>query len=148
MSKLRILFVVALAAAVVACAPMDAQPPRMVRMNVVLTAAQEVPPVPSSATGQGTVTFDRATRQVSWSVAYGGLSGPVQAAHFHGPATPGLDAGVAVPMPVTFSPMVGSAILTDAMAADLLGGRMYINLHTPAFPNGEIRGQVVGAQPM
>ena len=40
------------------------------------------------------------------------------------------------------SPAQGSAVLTDAQAADLLAGRYYINVHTAANPRGEIRGQV------
>ena len=147
MSIIRLLVATTLAVSTAACAPVEA-PPRLVQMNIVLTAMQEAPPTPSAATGQGIVTFDRETKQVSWSIVYDGLTGPLQAAHFHGPATPGTNAGVAVPIPVTFSPMVGAAILTGAMAEDLLAGRMYINLHTPAFPNGEIRGQVVGSAPM
>jgi len=31
---------------------------------------------------------------------------------------------------------------TDAQAADLLGGKLYVNIHTAANPGGEIRGQV------
>ena len=36
-----------------------------------------------------------------------------------------------------------NADLTDAQAADLQGGRWYINIHTNANRGGEIRGQVV-----
>lgn len=32
--------------------------------------------------------------------------------------------------------------LTDALAAELLAGRTYFNLHTANFPTGEIRGQI------
>ena len=39
--------------------------------------------------------------------------------------------------------VVFSATLTDAQAADLQGGRWYINIHTNANRGGEIRGQVV-----
>jgi hypothetical protein len=41
------------------------------------------------------------------------------------------------------SPAKGTATLTDAQAADLQGGRWYINIHTNANRGGEIRGQVV-----
>ena len=65
------------------------------------------------------------------------------AAHFHGPAEAGKNAGVAVPIPnAASSPVKGEATLTDAQAADLLGGKYYINIHTAANPGGEIRGQV------
>jgi len=96
-----------------------------------------------AATGNASVTYDTATKQVTWRIIYSGLSGTPTAAHFHGPAQPGANAGVAVPIPnVATSPVEGSATLTDAQAADLLAGRYYINIHTAANPPGEIRGQV------
>jgi hypothetical protein len=97
----------------------------------------------AAATGNATVTYDTASKQVTWQITYSGLSGTPTAAHFHGPAQPGANAGVAVPIPnVATSPAQGSATLTDAQAADLLAGRYYINIHTAANPAGEIRGQV------
>jgi hypothetical protein len=97
----------------------------------------------AAATGNATVTYDTASKQVTWRITYSGLSGIPTAAHFHGPAQPGANAGVAVPIPnVATSPLQGSATLTDAQAADLLAGRYYINIHTAANPAGEIRGQV------
>ena len=53
------------------------------------------------------------------------------------------NAGVAVAIPGTASPMAGSATLTDAQAADLMAGKWYVNVHTAANKDGEIRGQVV-----
>jgi hypothetical protein len=79
---------------------------------------------------------------LSWRITYSGLSGPPTAAHFHGPAQPSTNAGVAVPIPNVATSPQGSATLTDAQAADLLAGRYYINIHTAANPGGEIRGQV------
>ena len=97
----------------------------------------------TAATGNASVSYDTASKQVTWRITYAGLSGTPTAAHFHGPAQPGANAGVAVPIPnVATSPIQGSATLTDAQAADLLGGRYYINIHTAANPPGEIRGQV------
>ena len=43
---------------------------------------------------------------------------------------------------IAMSPAEGSATLTDAQAADLMSGRLYVNVHTAANPAGEIRGQV------
>src|SRR5437870_11582428 len=96
-----------------------------------------------SQTGNSAVTYDTSSKHLTLLITYAGLSRTPTAAHFHGPAAPGANAGVAVPIPnVATSPAQGSATLTDAQAADLLGGRYYINIHTAANPAGEIRGQV------
>jgi CHRD domain len=108
-----------------------------------LAAATEVPPNDSAATGAATVTFDTATKKLSWQGTYSGLSGPATAGHFHGPADPGKNASVAVPIVATASPFQGSVDLTDAQAADLMAGKWYLNIHTEAHKGGEIRGQVV-----
>jgi CHRD domain len=110
-----------------------------------LTASQEVPPTASSGTGTGTFTLDTATKKLTWSVSYTGLTGPAAAAHIHGPAAPGVNAGVEVnlsPSSAPANPIAGSATLTDAQIADLEGGKDYINIHTAANKGGEIRGQI------
>jgi hypothetical protein len=99
--------------------------------------------VASAGKGTADLDFDPATKKLSWKLTYSGLSGPATMAHFHGPAAPGANAGVAVAIPnATSSPVEGSATLTDAQAADLMAGKYYINVHTAANPAGEIRGQV------
>ena len=45
------------------------------------------------------------------------------------------------------SPIQGTVVLTSAQAAQFAGGRWYINIHTPRFPGGEIRGQAVAVTP-
>ena len=111
--------------------------------KVALKSASEVPPNASSASGTADVTYDTQSKTLSWKVSYSGLTGPATAAHFHGPAESGKNAGVMIPIQnIATSPAEGSATLTDPQAADLLGGRMYVNVHTAANPGGEIRGQV------
>ena len=115
----------------------------MVNMKANLSGASEVPPGSSKATGTVTVTYDTTTKKLSWKGSYSGLSGPATAAHFHGPAPAGKNAGVMVPINPHGPSFQGSATLTDAQAAALMGGNMYVNIHTAAHKAGEIRGQVV-----
>lgn len=115
----------------------------MISMKADLKGTNEVPPNKSAATGSATVTYDTATKKMSWKLTYSGLSGPARAAHFHGPAPAGKNAGVVVPIANTTSGAEGSAPLSDAQAKELLAGNYYVNVHTAANPGGEIRGQVV-----
>ena len=112
-------------------------------LSALLSGRQEVPPVKGSGAGTLDAQYNKRTGELSWTINYGELSGPVTAAHFHGPANPGQNAGVAVPMlGVLASPIKGLAKLTPAQADELLAGKWYVNLHTATNPNGEIRGQV------
>jgi hypothetical protein len=116
------------------------------KLKAVLEAKSEVPPNASAGTGTADIDFDPATKKLAWTLTYSGLTGPATAAHFHGPAEVGKNAAVAVPITnAGSSPVQGSAILTDAQAADMMAGKCYVNVHTAANPGGEIRGQVVKA---
>ncbi|MHC4047447.1 CHRD domain-containing protein [Bradyrhizobium sp. 23AC] len=113
------------------------------KLKATLDGKSEVPATTTSGTGTADLDYDAASKKLSWTVTYSGLSGPATAAHFHGPAEAGKNAGVALAIPnATTSPVKGEATLTDAQAADLLGGKLYVNIHTAANPGGEIRGQV------
>jgi hypothetical protein len=114
-----------------------------VAFKAQLNAASEVPPNTSAATGQAEISLDTATKVLTYTVTYSGLSGPASGAHFHGPAEAGKNAGIVVPFNFVVSPIKGTATLTDAQISDLTGGRWYVNVHTSANPGGEIRGQVV-----
>ena len=131
---------VVLAACVVFASPAVAE---TISFKADLKASEEVPPNDSKATGTVTATYDTASKKLTWKGNYSGLSGPATMAHFHGPAEPGKNAGVAVPITPSTSPFENSANLTDAQAADLMAGRWYVNVHTGAHPGGEIRGQFV-----
>jgi hypothetical protein len=115
-----------------------------VKFKADLSGASEVPPTASSGKGTLEASFDTATKQLTYTATYSGLTGPATAAHFHGPAAAGANAGVVVPVQGSVaSPIKGTATLTDAQAADLQGGKYYFNIHTEANKSGEIRGQVV-----
>ena len=116
-------------------------------MTARLNGASEVPPVPGGGSGSVTGTLNKQTGLLNWTVTHTGLSGPLTGAHFHGPALVGQNAGVVVPIGGAMdSPIKGQATLTAAQMADLMAGRWYVNLHTAANPNGEVRGQVAVLQ--
>ena len=102
--------------------------------------------VASSGKGTATASLDTNTKTLTWTVDYSGLSGPATAAHIHGPADPGANAGIVVPFSGNLaSPIKGSATLTDAQIAQLEAGKWYVNIHTEANKPGEVRGQLVRA---
>ncbi len=136
----------ALAGFAVAAAPRGALAAPM-SWTVKLTGAEQVPPVDTKGSGSAALTYDPATRVVTWDITYSGLSSAVTMAHFHGPAAAGKNAGVRVWIskkgePVS-SPIKGQATLSEDDAKEFMGGDMYINVHTTDHPGGEIRGQVV-----
>jgi len=138
MSHANRILVAALAASLVA----GAAAAETVKLKTSLDGATEVPPVTSEGKGTATLSLDTASKKLSYTVEYSGLSGPATMAHIHGPAAPGANAGVVVPLTSTPSPLKGEVTLTDAQIADLLAGKDYINVHTAAHPSGEIRGYV------
>jgi hypothetical protein len=109
-----------------------------------LAGAQEAPPVNSGGQGSAELSLNTATKQLTWKVSFSGLSSDAAAAHIHGPAGPGANAGVVVNLAPNGmkNPLEGSATLTDAQIADLMAGKDYVNVHTATNKGGEIRGQI------
>lgn len=115
----------------------------MLKFKAMLSGAQEVPPTTSKGMGSIDITYDSATKTLSWTGSYMDLTGPATMAHFHGPADAGKNAPVEIPLKAVASPLEGSAVLTDAQATDLMSGKLYFNIHTEANKGGEVRGQVL-----
>ncbi len=114
------------------------------KATAILSANSEVPATTSAGTGEATIKIDTTSDKISWTIKYSGLSGAVTGAHFHGPAAVGANASVALPIAGNMlSPIKGEATITNEQKAQLLDGKWYVNLHTAANPDGEIRGQVV-----
>ena len=115
----------------------------VVKLQADLKGSNEVPPNNSAGSGKAEATYDTATKTLTYSVTYTGLSGPALGAHFHGPGEAGKNAGIALPFKTAQSPIQGTATLTEAQATDLLAGKWYANIHTAANPGGELRGQMM-----
>jgi hypothetical protein len=112
------------------------------KFEAKLNGASESPATTSKGTGDAKLSYDDATKKLTYTITYKGLSGDAVAAHFHGPADKGANAGVELPITVGPSPIKGEATLDEAKAADLMAGKWYVNIHTKENPMGEIRGQV------
>lgn len=110
-----------------------------VTLIAYMNAANEVPPNVSEGTGTVVASYDTNTKLLSWKGNFSGLTGNATAVHFHGPATPGKNAGIAALIPSPDASVVGSVKLTDAQAADLLARHNYPRGRTATNPGGEIR---------
>ena len=117
----------------------------------VLSGAQEVPAVATSASGLGVFTLSQDQERLKFRVVVAGLSGAITGAHFH-IAGPGANAPVALNLTpfLTGNVLEGeissqgaTPLLTSALRTALVQGGVYINFHTAANPGGEIRAQVL-----
>jgi hypothetical protein len=114
----------------------------MMNFKATMNGKSEVPANATPGTGAVTVTYDTETKKLTWKGSYSGLTGPATAAHFHGPASVGKNAGVMIPISPDGPSFEGSATLNGAQAKALMDGEMYVNVHTAANKGGEIRGQL------
>jgi hypothetical protein len=109
--------------------------------NVTLGGSQEIPPVTTGATGNGTIKVG-ADRSVSGSVMTYGVNGT--AAHIH-QAAMGQNGPVIVPLTKTADgvwSVPAGVTLTDAQYEAFKAGNLYVNVHSDANKGGEIRGQL------
>ncbi|GIV17774.1 MAG: hypothetical protein KatS3mg022_3209 [Armatimonadota bacterium] len=121
-------------------------------LTASLTGSQEVPPVSTSAYGQAIMSYDDVSKLFNLAVYEVGISqSDIVGAHIHvgapgvnGPVIYNLDGGASWSgSGVIFSRFITGALFPTAYEADLLAGNTYINIHTPAHPGGEIRGQLI-----
>jgi DNA-binding beta-propeller fold protein YncE len=108
-----------------------------------LDGGQEVPPVTTSARGQAKIVVlsDGVTALVSLQMQ--GVTAETMA-HIHGPAGAGANAGVLFTLP-NGAFKDHEITLSAQNLADLRAGLLYVNVHTSANGNGEIRGQLRNA---
>jgi hypothetical protein len=143
--RLRYLTLLLAVASLVVASPASADTGFAANLN----SAQEVPVNASPGTGTATLILNNAQTSLSYTVTYQNLVANRTAAHIHGPAAPGVNAGVVHGLLGQFGTTSGGA--AGAWAIDavnvgrLFAGTLYVNIHSGTFPGGEIRGQIDGA---
>jgi len=114
-----------------------------------LTASQEgATPPASSGYGSVTALYETTSKSLLYSIVYQLNAGATaSAAHFHGPASLGANAGVAIGLPVqptgNSGKLIGVVTLTAAQETDLLAGKWYFNIHSSLASGGELRAQLL-----
>jgi hypothetical protein len=122
---------------------------------VTMNGANERPTaVTTNATGTATLSFT-GSGPIAYTINVNGLSGAASAAHIHGPAGVTEAAGPIVTFTglstSTTGQLVTGSITTtgtatvsmDSLKTLLRNGKAYINVHTAANQNGEVRGQII-----
>lgn len=116
------------------------------RMN----GAQEVPAVTTNALGLGTFYLNDTRDTMCFEMTATGLSGAITGIHIHEAAM-----GANGPVVLDLMPFlsgnrlkgtVTGSTLTTALVQKMFAGTLYLNVHTAANANGEIRGQIVGEE--
>jgi trimeric autotransporter adhesin len=113
----------------------------------VLTGAEEVPAVTTSATGTGNLTVNLGTGAISGSVTFTGLSSNATLAHIHSGAA-GANGGVLLALAGgaggtsgTWTVPAGTVLAAEDLNSLITDG-LYLNIHSANNQGGEIRGQI------
>jgi len=125
------------------CKKDDDTPPAdpTITFKATMNGANEVPANASTATGTATLSFDTLTKIFTLSVVYTGVVGTN--GHIH-KAAAGTNGSVIFPFSSFASPIsYTSAALDATQESDLKAHLYYVNIHSAAFPGGEIRGQLI-----
>lgn len=112
----------------------------------IATLSDDEQSVPTYSPGSGVAEFrlERATLKLSWKVTYQNLTSPAIAAGLYGPENVGANAGQVVDLAngKLKSPITGSTTLSDGVFQYLITGRVYVNIHTTRYKDGELRGHL------
>lgn len=108
-----------------------------------LRGSQEVPPVPSTASGGCMGQLDQPASTFTLTCVHNVVGATVM--HIHR-APAGSNGAIAFDLGDPASPVTATwTSMTPADITDLLEGELYLNVHTAGRPSGEIRGQIVNS---
>jgi hypothetical protein len=113
-----------------------------------LSADEESAVTESPGSGRVDFVLERATLKLTWKATYQKLTSQPMGLHIHGPQTPGGEAGILIDLaPKGMTPLIaGSSVLNEGLLAYLVQDRLYVNLHSAKYPQGELRGPVKKAR--
>ena len=106
-----------------------------------LLGSTEVPATQSDAFAEAQFTYDSTSHALQYYVNYDGVT--PEKVDLHGPAAGNEKAPAALNIPLSNSPMSGTVELTPEQGRQLLAGKMYLDIQSQKYPDGEIRGQIV-----
>ena len=118
--------------------------PKIYYLRGTLSGANEVPANAATATGNIMGTYSDATLMLTYNIVYNGLTGSPSGAHIHA-GVAGMNGGILYGLSATVSPLTGIVAVNIADEAALLAGNTYVNIHTAAYPGGEIRAQIAAS---
>lgn len=128
----------------VSCSNDDDQTPTPnpnVTFKASLNGASESTPNASTATGTSTLTFNTITKIFTITIIHT-IAVPTNG-HIHKGAI-GVGGSPVFPFDSFTTPITYTSIALDAsQEADLNAELYYVNIHSAAFPGGEIRGQLI-----
>jgi hypothetical protein len=139
--RLRLVFLLLLGVAAVVPAVTLAAGSRTTKVSARLTPAAVAPKSDAKASGSIVVKLDPKTREACWTISVKGTGAPFSA-HVHRGRS-GKNGPVVIPLGDTFARkgcVVAPAKSIGAVAASPKS--YYVDVHTRAFVNGAIRGQL------
>lgn len=114
--------------------------------GAALDGLQPVPPSASDRTGAGLFVLNREQTQLTVTYQTTILTAEITAARLRRGAT-GSAGPVVFELPIGQEQVTTTIAVTAPQVAELLAGGWYIEVATPAFPTGEIRGQITALTP-
>jgi hypothetical protein len=116
-------------------------PPQTALYMADLRGVQEVPPNGSTATATFLASYDSDLKTLTFNLMYTGIT--PTAWHIH-KAIAGTSGPVQFDLgPVVGSPLTGNIPINATELAELDNAMYYVNIHSAAYPDGEIRGQII-----
>jgi hypothetical protein len=123
---------------------------QIIEFRATINAAQETPASTSAATGSAVMLYDIAANKFDLLVTISNLANPATASHLH-EAAPGVAGPVVAPLGAEAVYVREGNTVRQSFRdvpyggnkLTLIQGGAYYNIHSAAFPGGEVRGQLI-----